>query len=201
MLISRGVTGAYVQGSPDGAAWTSQLGTTANFQTRTLSGPNGKDCVFTAAFNDTIAGTLASYRYFKVILTGGSAHSFPVSKLYFGAFFDAGKEPDYFDVNVISNEAEPWRYPRGNVLMTKSAHARNQVTIEWDGLTDAKADEFLTKVLANPVKKHVFLYTATYHDVLFGNRLIHAKVLSDQCTITKRKQDWNDITAVFEEMV
>lgn len=200
LLRSNGVTEARLQGSADASSWANQLGTSSNFQTRTLSGPNGHDVVFTQAFNDTIAASLTSYRYWRFFLSGGS-HKFPLSKAYFGTFFNMGKEPDYFEVTIVDDDVDPWRYPRGHVMMTKSTHPRHQILVEWDGVTDAKATEFNTKILSNPTKRHVFLYTATYHDVLFGNRSLHAKVLSEECSISKVKQDWNNVSAVFTEMV
>lgn len=202
-LVQVGIAAsAILAGSPDGSAWTNQLGCTTGFSSLTRSGPNSQDIVFTTAFNDTIAGTLAAYRYWRCkIATSGSSQALWFSKVYCGAFFDMGQEPDYFEWEILSDDVDTWRYPRGHVLMTKSTHTRNRVTIEWDGVTDAKAASFATTILKNPYRHTVVLYTATYHDVLAGYRALHCRVMADECSIKQVKQDWNNITLVCEEMV
>jgi hypothetical protein len=196
------VASAKMQGSTDGSTWVDQIGCSASFNAVTRSGPNNLDIVFTPAFNDTLAGTLAAYRYWRCRLaTSGSSINMWFSKIYSGAFFDMGQEPDFFEWEVISDDVDTWRYPRGHVLMTKSTHARHRVTIEWDGVTDAKAAEFATTLLKNPLRHTVVLYTATYLDPLAGYRSLHCRIMADECSITQVKQDWNDITMVVEELV
>lgn len=193
---------AILAGSADGSTWTNQLGCASLFSSKTRSGPNSYDLVFTPTFNDTIAGTLAAYRYWRCkIATGGGLEALWFSKVYAGAFFDMGQEPDYFEWEVISDDVDTWRYPRGHVLMTKSTHARHRVTIEWDGVPDAKAAAFATTLLKNPLRHTVVLYTATYLDPLAGYRSLHCRIIADECSITQVKQDWNDITMVVEELV
>lgn len=201
VLKANGVTEARLQGSNDGSTWTDQLGTAAAFQSRTFDGTDDDDIIFTAAYNDQFSATLAAYRYFKVTLAGGSAHKFPVSKIYFGASLDMGKEPDFYDMEVLTEEdSDTWRYHRGQVLMTKAYYPQHKITIEWDGVSDTVRANFFAKLLSNPVKKHVFLYTATYSDPLYDNKLVHCKVVDSECSSVQRKQDWNDIRAVFLEM-
>lgn len=202
VLKSNGVTQATLQGSNDGSSWTDQLGTAAGFQTRTFDGPDGDDLIFTAAYNDQYAATLAAYRYFKVTLAGGSAHKFPVSKIYFGASFNLGKEPDFYDMEVLAErDADTWQYPRGHIIMSKAYPPKHRFTVEWDGVSDAKAQELFEKILSNPYRHHVFLYTATHLDPLYDNRLVYCRVLSEECLVTKSNErtDWNDVVLVFEE--
>lgn len=201
-LKSNSVTQATLQGSNNGSTWTDQLGTASGFQTRTFNGPDGDDVIFTAAYNDQYAATLAAYRYFKVTLAGGT-HKFPVSKIYFGAAFDMGKEPDNYDMEILTErDADTWRYHRGNVIMSKAFYPKHRVTVEWDGVTDAKARSAYTTLLSRPSRDHVFLYCATYQDPLYDNRLLHCRVVDSECTSTRRKGsgNWNDITMVFEEL-
>jgi hypothetical protein len=202
LLLANGVTLAKVQGSSDGVSWVNQLGTASAFQTRTFVGPDGDDVIFKAGYNDDLAGTLAAYRYFKVSFSGGAAHKFPFSKLYFGASFDMGKEPDNYDMEVVTEQdSDTWKYPRGHTLMTKAFHPRHKHTVEWDGVTDAKATEFMTSILANPYRNFVFLHAGTYADPLYSNTLIYAQVMADECTVTKSDENWNDIKAVFLESI
>lgn len=203
-LLAAGVTGAYVQGSNDASTWTNLIGTTANFQTRIRSGPYSDDIAFTGSFNDQIAGGSTAYRYFKFIVSGATADTaLAFRKLYFGTAFDMGKEPDNYNMEVSTeDDADTWKYPRGHVIMSKAFYPRHIFTVEWDGVSDAKANEFATKILGDPYRSTMYLYTESFQDPLYDNRLIHCRVVSGSCTISKsnEKTDWNDIVAVFEEV-
>lgn len=202
-LRANGVTQATLEGSNNGSAWTTQLGTAAGFQTRTFMGPDSDDVIFTAAVNDQYAATLAAYRYWKVTLAGGSAHKFPVSKIYFGASYDAGGEPAISTPEVLTErDSDTWKFPRGHVTMSRAFYPRHRFTVEWDGLTDALARTLMTTLLANPYKNHVFLYTGTWHDPLFDNRLVHARIVAEECSFTRKKAagNWVDAIVVFAEL-
>ena len=203
-LLYANVSGVYVQGSNDNAAWTSIIGTTSNFHTRTRSGPYSDDIVFTASFNDQIAGTPTAYRYFKFVVSGATANAvLAFRKLYFGTAFDIGKEPDNYKMEVSTeDDADTWKYPRGHVIMSKAFYPRHIFTVEWDGVSDAKANEFATKILGDPYRSTVYLYTESFQDPLYDNRLIHCRVVAGSCSIRKDNETlgWNDIVAVFEEV-
>lgn len=204
IILANGITECRVAGSNNGVAWTDQLGTAANYQTRTFDGPDDHDVIFVAGYNDTISGTLAAYRYFRLTITGpASVISF--SKAYFGAAFDMGREPDYYDLEVITEQdADTWKYSRGHTLMTKAYHPKHRFTFEWDGVTDAKATEFMTSILDNPYRDSVFLYAATYSDPLYDNKLIFGRVIAEDCEVNKETvdgQDWNSIKLVVEESI
>ena len=203
-LLAAGLTGAYVQGSNDNSTWTSIIGTTANFQNRTRSGPYSDDIVFTPSFNDQIAGAAVAYRYFRFVVSGATADTaLAFRKLYFGAGFDMGKEPDNYNMEVSTeDDADTWKYPRGHVIMSKAFYPRHTFTVEWDGVSDAKANEFMTKILGDPYRSTVYLYTGSFQDPLYDNRLIHCRVVAESCSISKdnETQGWNDIVAVFEEV-
>jgi hypothetical protein len=200
ILVQQGVVGAYVAGSNNGSTWTNQLGCTINFNTRNFNGPDRADLIFTATYNDLIAGVLAAYRYFRVTINAGFAIRFPLSKMYFGTSFDMGKEPDFYNLEVLTErDSDTWRYTRGHVLMTRAFFPLHKVTVEWDGVSDAQATAFMTSVLNNPYRDYVYLYTATALDPLYDNRLMYCKVLDDECEVIKVKQNYNNIKAVFLE--
>lgn len=203
-LLAAGVTAVYVQGSNDASTWTNLIGTTANFQTRTKSGPYSDDIIFTPSFNDQIAGGSTAYRYFKFIVAGATANTaLALRKLYFGTAFDMGKEPDNYNMEVSTeDDADTWKYPRGHVIMSKAFYPRHIFTVEWDGVSDAKANEFATKILGDPYRSTVYLYAESFQDPLYDNRLIHCRVVAESCSISKdnETQGWNDIVAVFEEV-
>lgn len=203
VLKANGVTQATLQGSSNGSTWVDQLGTASGFQTRTFDGTDDDDVVFVPGYNDQYAATLSAYRYWKLTLAGGSAHKFPVSKVAFGASFDMGKEPDFFDLEVLQErDADTWQYTRGQVIMSKAFYPLHKFTVEWDLVTDAKATAVMTTLLANPYRHTVFLYTNTYLDPLYDNKLIHARIAADECSVEKsnEKADVNTVKLVFQEL-
>lgn len=203
-LLAANVSGVYVQGSTNGTLWFNLIGTINNFQNRTRSGPYSDDIVFTASFNDQIAGAATAYRYFRFVVSGATPNTaLAFRKLYFGTAFDMGKEPDNYNMEVSAeDDADTWKYPRGHVIMSKAFYPRHIFTVEWDGVSDAKANEFATKILGDPYRSTVYLYAENFQDPLYDNRLIHCRVVADSCTISKdnETQGWNDIVAVFEEV-
>jgi hypothetical protein len=191
-----------VAGSNNGSTWVNQLGTSSNFETRTFNGPDGDDLIFTQSYNDEIAGTLAAYRYFRVTFTkiGGGLN--PFSKLYFGASFDMGLEPSTYNMEVVTDQdSDTWKFHRGQVLMTKAFYPKHRFTVEWDGVTDAKATAFKTTILNNPYRDYVWLYAATYADPLYDNKLVYCKVVDEECSVVKEDENYNTVKAVFEESI
>lgn len=203
-LVSGGTNTAILAGSNNGSTWVNQLGTSTAFLTRTLNGPYKDDLIFTSSYNDDIAGTLAAYRYFRVTIskTSGTAQ-FAFRKLYFGTSFDMGKEPDNYNLEVITErDSDTWVYPRGHPIMSKAFYPKHRVTVEWDGVSDAKANDFMDKILNDPYRSTVYLYTSQFLDPLYDNRLMHCRVVAQSCSITKDNvaPNWNSIKAVFEEV-
>lgn len=203
-LVAASTTGAVLSGSNDGTTWVSQLGTSANFLTRTANGPDRDDVIFTPTYNDEIAGTIAPYRYFKLTISKASGTAqFAFRKLYFGESFDMGKEPDNYNIEVLNEgDADTWKYPRGHTILSKAYYPKHRLTVEWDGVSDAKANEFLERVINDPYRSTVYLYTSNYQDPLYDNKLMHCRVISNECSVSKDNevQNWNNITAVFEEV-
>lgn len=203
-LLAAGVTGVYLQVSTNGSFWFNLIGTTGNFQTRTRNGIYGDDVVFTTTYNDEIAGAAGSYRYFRFVVSGATANTaLAFRKLYFGTAFDMGAEPSTYNMEVSTEQdADTWKYPRGHIIMSKAFYPRHTFTVEWDGVSDAKANEFATKILADPYRNTVYLYAESFQDPLYDNRLVHCRVVANSCSITKdnETQGWNDIVAVFEEI-
>lgn len=203
-LTAASVTGVVLSGSNNGSTWVNQIGTSANFLTRTKNGPYQDDVIFTPTYNDEIAGTISAYRYFKLAISKASGTAqFAFRKLYFGQAFDMGKEPSYYDMEVLlENDSDTWKYPRGHIILSKAFYPKHEITVEWEGVSDAKANEFSQKILNDPYRSTVYLYTSQFLDPLYDNRLMHCRVVSRSCSIRKRHNvsNWNDITAVFEEV-
>jgi hypothetical protein len=203
VLISDAIATARLQGSNDGVSYTNILGGTSNFTSRTFNGPDSDDLIYTSAYNNTLTYSATSYRYFKMILQESSGvSSFAFSKLYFGASFDMGMEPSTYDMEVTTeNDSDTWKAERGHTLMTKAFHPKHRFTIEWDGVTDAKATEFQQRILSNPYRDYVWLYATTHQDPLYDNRLVYCRVVDAECEIVKEEDNYNNIKAVFEESI
>lgn len=203
-LVASSVNTIKVAGSNNGSTWVDQLGTSSSFLTRTRNGPYSDDVVFTATYNDDIAGTLAAYRYFKLTIAKASGTAqFAFRKLYFGQAIDMGKEPDSYDLEVLTEgDADTWKYPRGHTIMSKAYYPKHRITVEWDGVSDAKANEFFDKVIKDPYRSTVYLYTSDYDDPLYDNKLMHCRVVADSCDVSKDNErvNWNTVKAVFEEV-
>lgn len=204
-LRAIGVDKVVLQASSNGSTWVNQLGTSSSFLSKTLNGPNLDTVIFTTTYNSDVTMTAGSYRYFKVIIqktSGGVTVPFSFSKLYFGTAFDMGKEPDNYNIDVLDEGSDTWKYPRGHTVISKAFYPKSSVTIEWDGVTDAKSSEFFTSILGDPYRNTVYLYTEQYKDPLFDNTIMFCKVMSEDSSITKVNDvdNWNDITAIFEEV-
>jgi hypothetical protein len=205
MLLENGVTGAYLQGSNDGTTWTSIIGRSSSLSGATLLGQDLRDLMFTAALNDIIAGaTTSQFTFWKLILAGGTSKR-PLSKAFFGQWLDMG-EPDTYDWEAVDGAADAWLAPRGNKLMAKTATERLKFTVQWDDVTDAKAQEFEQTLLLNAYQNKVVLYTQSNHAPLANRRVVHCKVVDEECEITPLTIDVTGVThksvkAVFEELV
>lgn len=203
-LVGASVNTIKVAGSNNGSSWTDQLGTSSAFLSKTLNGPYSDDVIFVQGYNDDIAGTLAAYRYFKVTIAKSSGTAqFAFRKLYFGQSFNMGEEPSQYNLEVLTEaDSDTWKYPRGHIIMSKAFYPKHRVTVEWDGVSDAKANEFVEKIMNDPYRSTVYLYASQYQDPLYDNKLMHCRVVADSCRISKDNEvdSWNNITAVFEEV-
>ena len=196
-------TQARLDASNNGSTWSAVLGTNSAFASKTLFGPYDNDIVFTSTVNNDLTTVAGSYRYFRTNFATTSSGRIGFSKLFFGNGFDMGMEPSTYNMEVTTErDADTWKYPRGHIIMSKAYYPKHVITIEWDGVTDAKANEFCQKILSNPYSNGFYLYTADYKDPLYENTLLNCRLVSDATSITKRNdvQNWNDIVAVFEEI-
>lgn len=193
-----------VEASNDGAVWQEQLGTNSNFMSKTFEGPYQDDIIFTADKNNDLTPNLRPFRYFRLTIgSGGASQVYAFRKLYFGQAFDMGAEPSNYNLEVTSeDDADTWKYPRGHIIMSRAFNVKHRITVEWDGVSDSKANEFAAKILNDPYRATVYLATGNYSDPLYDNKLLHCRVVADQCSVTKSNEalNWNDIVAVFEEV-
>lgn len=189
ILKAQTVNKCLLRSSPDNVTYTSRLGTTAAFQTRTFSGPRAEDLVFTRTFNDDTGGvSVSGFRYWKLVIGCTSNSKRPFSKAYFGSFFDFGRDPVY-PVTIT-------RVENGSTIRD-SAH---QVVFIWEGITDAKRIEFQTSVAKYQQVTPLVLYTTSYHDVMFDFRSLPVW-LKDLEFNAGPVPGINTLTATFEEVI
>lgn len=182
-------------------AWQTTIGPTAIDPINGL-GSNLDEFIFTT--DATAPANIFAAQFFQVTFSGPAPAIYHIfDRLYLGQAFDMGKEPDTYDITLrIEREGDTWVYPRGHTIMSKAFYPKHRITVEWDGVSDAKVNELCQKLLKNPYSSTVYLYTKTYQDPLYNNKLMLCRIISDQVSITKSNdvKNWNDVVMVFEEV-
>lgn len=203
-LKSDAVETVKLQGSNDGSSWVDQVGTDGSFQSCEFDGPDQDDVIFTQSYNSDVSGVIASYRYFRVVIgTSGVGAELAFKRLYFGAALDLGIEPTNYQVKLTTErEADTWVYPRGHTIMSKAFYPKHSFSLNFEGVSDAKTLEITDKLLGDPYRSTVYLYTETYRDPLYNNGLVLCRVPPANLRISKRNAvlNWNDVSVAFEEI-
>lgn len=131
-----------------------------------LKGPNNRDYITT--FTET-----ASYRQWHVQLhSGASVDTFPHSKVYFGKFFDFGRDPTLQSTMEVGYERDQKIY-----------HAIS-LNLKYDGLSADTRESFEEKIGQYRDENPVFLYSETYDPILMGQELLN--VVIDDYAFTQR---------------
>lgn len=189
LLKSKGATRALLKGSAADAGYTNIIGTSAALQTRTFTGPKAEDLLFASGYNDQIGGSFPStaYRYWRFefgdsVTTG----KWDFSKLYFGQFFNMGRDPVY-PVTVTRQKTKAGeRWPR------------YRFKLQWQGITDSTRNSFISNIL-NYKDVSPFVLYDTSDVVLMGLKTLHCSIIS--ADIRPEKKDVNAITVTFEEVI
>lgn len=188
-IVLKGHTGTRVNATTGTTVWSNAL-----FTGETLVGPQANDYV--ATFTASTA-----FRYWWINFTAATTAKFGRSKNYIGTFLDLGEDPDSFSYSLLQDNSGELAFPTGQVRMTRIAEPRRTFEINWTGISDANAQLFAEKVLADPWRRYVYLY-ATNTQILGGQSLVHCRVVPEQCAIRKsNKKDWAYIRGVFEEVI
>ncbi len=158
----------------------STIATLSSFTSASLVGPDSDDYITTFA-------TTSSYQYWFVNYNATAASLILHSKLFFGNYFDPGVDPT------------------GSVTAVRQrlsgAMRRSKYTFDltWEGVTYANAVSMYQKFYRNRRHNPIILFTNTYHEILFGHRVLYGRVLD--MTVPPRQTDYCDITMKFEEMI
>jgi hypothetical protein len=153
-----------------------------SFASQTFYGPAEDDYIATFS-----PGSSSTYTHWWVDYTSSAASKFPHANLFFGKAFDPGIDPN----DVL-------RFSRTATLGTK-IRATYAFNLRWRGMTYAKAVEFYEKFSLNRRHTPVVLFTTSYHDILFGHRVLFGRIT--EVDMPPRITDYCDVTARFEEMV
>jgi len=161
-------------------ATATTIRTYSSFGSTTLYGPNSDD------FIDSFT-TTSGYRYWFVNYNSTAASLFPHAKLFFGAAFDPGIDPN----------------AAATITRVRAGGAQRRATysfqLAWNGMAYSRAVELYESIYR--LRRHLplVLYTTSWHDILMGNRVIFCRLTN--MTMPPRVTDYCDVTATFEELV
>lgn len=197
-LIAQGSTSIALDACTDGIAGTySNVWTDASFNAATLRGPESLDYI-------TYGLSLAAKRTWKFKLSGGSASTRELCKVYFGATWNPAKDAN-FKHSIKQAEGGVVSTEDGGIKCVRLSDGKYQVSIGWVGVSDANAQIFADRVMRYWQQHKFFLFTTGEHRILNGLRLLHVRCLSAP-TIQRREVyragawvGYNYINAEFQE--
>lgn len=180
-----------LQSSSDDSSYTDRA-TITDIDTATLKGPWANDYVST--FTATSA-----FRYWraKFVKTSGSDFQLKIGKIYFGTALDLERDPAFQIQRKLSGEVS-FITSGGVEYPGRVKHPTYEISLRWEGVTDANAESFNSKITKKRHTTPIFLYTTSFHDPLDGKELIHVK-----CVEVFQEQkfvNWNVIEARFVEV-
>jgi hypothetical protein len=143
-----------------------------------LAGPNGEEYIATPTAS-------AAHRYWRVLFSQAAAYQQEVSKIFLGTALDLGRDPVSMKMEVLRDQA-----------MHK---ARHTLTLDWKGISHAKALEFRDQVAERADWHPICLFTKTYHDVMFDWKVLHCRVL--EASTPQKLLSLNEIQLVVEELI
>lgn len=153
---------------------------TTSLDTETLVGPRQEDWIY--------KGTESSpYLYFFVTMGNNDTSIYTHSKEIFGQFFDFGRDPLF--ARRIDSGAQ------------SAAEKRPAYRIEmmWEGITNTKRNEFLSKIGRYHRDTGVILYCDTNLWPLLNNKMMYCRV--DSIDFTPQNSTANSCRIVFEELI
>lgn len=171
-----------LESSSDTVTWTSRI-SSAPIAAGDKVGPRTDDYLKTTT-------TTSAFRYWRLSLynTGGSAILPAFSKAMFGPAFDFGRDPATSRVlqRIVINRGV--REPRYKILLT------------YQGITNAKLQEFQSEILEYMDIGPVVLFTSTtYPEVLNSAKAIHCSIVN--CDIDPVNYNNNSLSIELDEEI
>lgn len=186
------ITSWTLSSSPDNSAWTSRISVNP-VSGVTLYGPDGFDAI------STISVTSA-FRYWKLALASAGSTVFQMGKVYFGALFSFSTHPQY-KIERIPLSDSTWYADSGSKYFARALAPVYRFTLNWVGVSDEEVESFQSKVTSQSRLAGYFLYTDATHEILDNQRLVHCRLIDAQCRQIGNTPDYNEVSAVFEEML
>lgn len=158
----------------------------------TLYGPNSND------FITTFTETSASRHWWIDYDPNESSSNMEHSKSYLGVAFDFGTDPD-FEISRAPRAESEFVTDSGARKLTRIDDPAYRWDFTWSGITDAKVQEWLTKIVYKKEQETFFLYTTANHQILDDKRIVHVRLT--EASYRKIETDWNVVSASFEEVL
>lgn len=179
-----------LDGSNNDSAYTTAH--TTDLSSATLYGPRSEDYIATFSAS-------SAFRYWRWYSIGTTTATRTVSKYYFGAAFHMGSEPE-FQYDLVPFDSEYYG-ESGERDMFRHDLPIYRIKLNWTRVTDDKVTEFNNSIVRYSHRHRFFLYTTDQHQVLNNVRVLHCKLIRSNTSNAKRKVDYNDIEAEFEEVL
>lgn len=191
LLLTQGITQLLIASSSNDTTYTNRIAYTPS--TADLTGPRGQDIIRTTT-------ETSAFKYWRTRLQAPSG-VLRFSKLYFGNMLDMGTPPDTYDFELIEPTQRPFVADSSAAHYVQMSQARYRLRVTWDGVSDAKKDQFVSKVVFQKQKKGFFLYTTAQHQMINNVGLLHVQLTSELIEDVAGYPDWNRISCVFDEVI
>lgn len=159
--------------------FSSPVTASGTFAIADLLGPRDED------YLTSLVG-LSAKRYWRFQINSTASFKHQLSKVYFGNWFDFGRDPIFPADKSVEFKEDGNRAPRYLVNLT------------WLGVTNTVRNDFISKILkwrdVNPV-----ILNDTSGKILDGNRLLHCVIT--ECSFTPRGVNYSDVSLSFEELI
>lgn len=165
----------------------------SSYSSATLYGPYSNDYVATFTASSTA-------RYWRVRFYTGSG-TLAFGKVYLGQWFDFGREPSSYDIEREPSKSGVYYTPAGTSYSYRLDEPVYRFRFTWDAITDDKVTEFFNYIVSSQNTTPVFLYTATNHEILDSQRLVHCRLVSHSVDSPAGVQDWNRVQAEFVQIL
>ena len=193
LLQSDNITDVVLYNASTFGSWTSIYSDTS-FDSATLRGPRSDDYI--ATFN-----TSSARQYWRCDIAVTSSNSnMAMSKLFFGAFWDPGIEPDYA-LNLSTPRETNWTSDSGMDYTMKEGEPTYEMELTWRGVSDSDASDFSNNIMRYAHVNPVIIYTENYHDVLDDHRVLYCKMVDANVVKDGGIADYNTVTAKLVEMI
>lgn len=186
LLVAQGVDTFTLSGSTDDMTYGTIY--TDDISSELLTGRKRQDILY--SFD-----TSSSYNYFWLQYAGSSS-KLRHAKAITGTFFDFGDQPSDFKV-LESGSQQEFEAESGSDHFQLIAEPKRRMILTFEGITDAKADEFET--IIDSRYPGFILHTTGNNQVLHNERTMYVKYLYHTKERPEGVADWNRIVLYLEE--